>query len=167
MRYFKPVVLCLVLVLVWVGSVSAQIPSQEKEKIDPPAKSLIRKDLLAGEVRKLDPPKRNIFTASPGGWQGIEEFDGLSEIQMTEEQNIEVLEEELPAVYTMALRYIGYVKSGKKITALILFEGEALAVDVGEEIAEGVSVTKISLEDITVVGLDQEPRTFPLEGEIP
>jgi hypothetical protein len=63
------------------------------------------------------------------------------------------------------LRYIGYVKSVQKITALILFEGEALAVDVGEEIAEGVSISKITLEDITVIGPSQEPWKFPLEGE--
>jgi hypothetical protein len=47
---------------------------------------------------------------------------------------------------------------------LILFEGEALAVDVGEEIAESVSISKITLEDITVIGPDNEPQTFPLEG---
>ena len=97
--------------------------------------------------------------------QEIDEFEDMSERRYAEQQNIEALEAELPSVSALGIRFIGYVKSGPKITALILFEGEALAVDVGEEIAEGVSISKITLEDITVIGPDQEPRKFPLEGE--
>ena len=127
MRYFRPIGFSLVLFLFFTAFIFSQDKNQEKTEKKRLSMSLIRKDILALDVKKLDPPKRNIF----------------------------------------GLRYIGYVKSGQKITALILFEGEALAVDVGEEIAEDVSISKITLENITMIGPDQEPRTFPLEGETP
>ena len=162
MRYFRSICFSLVLFLFFFVLVSAQ---QEKTEETRPSVGLIRKDLLALEIKKLDPPKRNIFTPNSAGMQEIDEFEDMSERQYAEQQNIEALEAELPSVSGLGLRFIGYVKSGPKITALILFEGEALAVDVGEEIAEGVSISKITLEDITVIGPDQEPRKFPLEGE--
>jgi Tfp pilus assembly protein PilP len=157
----------LVLFLFFTAVIFSQDIEQEKTEEKRPPVGLIRKDLLALEIKKLDPPKRNIFTPNSAGMQEIDEFEEMNEIQRAEQQNIEALEAELSSVRALGLRFIGYVKSGQKITALILFEGEALAVDVGEEIAEGVSISKITLEDITVIGPDQEPRKFPLEGETP
>ena len=162
MRYFRSICFSLVLFLFFTALVFSQ---QEKTEEKRPPVGLIRKDLLALDIKKLNPPKRNIFTPNSAGMQEIDEFENMNERQRAGQQNIEALEAELPSVRGLGLRFIGYVKSGPKITALILFEGEALAVDVGEEIAEGVSISKITLENITVIGLDQEPRTFPLEGE--
>ncbi len=164
MRYFRSICFSLVLFLFFTAVIFSQ---QEKTEEKRPPVGLIRKDLLAFEIKKLDPPKRNIFTPNSAGMQEIDEFEDMNEIQRAGQQNIEALEAELSSVRALGLRFIGYVKSGQKITALILFEGEALAVDVGEEIAEGVSISKITLEDITVIGPDQEPRKFPLEGETP
>ena len=167
MRYFRSIGVSLVLFLFFTAFIFSHDKNQEKpEKIRPPV-SLIRKDILALDVKKLDPPKRNIFTPNSAGGQEIDEFEDINITQKAEQQNLGALGAELPSVRALGLRYIGYVKSGQKITALILFEGEALAVDVGEEIAEGVSISKITLENITVIGSDQEPRTFPLEGETP
>jgi len=167
MRYFRSMCFSLVLFLFFTAVIFSQDIEQEKTEEKRPPVGLIRKDLLVLEIKKLDPPKRNIFTPNSAGMQEIDEFEEMNEIQRAEQQNIEALEAELSSVRALGLRFIGYVKSGQKITALILFEGEALAVDVGEEIAEGVSILKITLEDITVLGPDQEPRTFPLEGETP
>ncbi|MGD2246464.1 MAG: hypothetical protein PVI11_07965 [Candidatus Aminicenantes bacterium] len=142
-----------------------QKQKKNEEKPDPP--SLIRMDLLVFEEKKLDPPKRNIFTPQSAGWQEPEGPGGLVERNLAGLKGAEAVAQEEPLVGSLGLRYIGYVKSGEKITALILFEGQALAVDEGEMIAEGVNVLKISIEEIEVVGQDQEPQKFPLEGETP
>jgi hypothetical protein len=165
MQYFKSICLSLVLFLFFTTLVSSQDKNQEKEEEKRPPVGLIRMDLLTQKINKLDPPKRNIFVPNSAGRLEVEELENLIERQPVELPNIEALEAEQISPRPLGLRYIGYVKSGQKITALILFEGEALAVDVGEEIAEGVSISKITLEDITVIGPSQEPWKFPLEGE--
>ncbi|MFC2160366.1 hypothetical protein ACFLRX_01805 [Acidobacteriota bacterium] len=167
MQYFRSIGFSLALFLFFTAFISSQDKTQEKmEEIRPPV-GLIRIDLLAVDKKKLNPPKRNIFIPNSSGRSEVEEFEYVSESQRTEleNQNMEELEAEQLSARPFGLKYIGYVKSGKKITALILFEGEALAVDVGEEIAEGVSISKITLEEITVIGPTQEPWKFPLEGE--
>lgn len=166
MQYFKSICLSLVLFLFFTTLVSSQDKNQEKEEEKRPPVGLIRMDLLTQKINKLDPPKRNIFVPNSAGRFEVEELENLIERQPVELPNIEALEAEQISPRPLGLRYIGYVKSGQKITALILFEGEALAVDVGEEIAEGVSISEITLEDITVIGPSQEPWKFPLEGEI-
>lgn len=167
MRYFRSVGFSLVLFLFFMAFISSQDKNQEKTEKKRPPVSLIRKDLLAVDTKKLDPPKRNIFTPNSAGRVKSAAYEDMNERRQAERQNMETLESERLSARSLGLRYIGYVKSGQKITALILFEGEALAVDVGEEIAEGLSISMITLEDITVIGSDQEPRKFPLEGEIP
>lgn len=167
MRYFKSVGFSLVLFLFFTAVIFSQDEIQEKTEEKRPPVSLIRKDLLVVDTKKLDPPKRNIFTPNSAGRVESAAYEDMNERRQAERKNMEALESERPSARSLGLRYIGYVKSGQKITALILFEGEALAVDVGEEIAEGVSISMITLEDITVIGSDQEPRKFPLEGETP
>ena len=167
MRYFRFIGFGLVLFLSFFTFISSQDTSQEQTEVKQSPVSLVRKDLLALNIKKLDPPKRNIFTPNSVGWQEIDEFQSMNERPQSGRQNIEALEAEQSFARSLGIRYIGFVKSGQKMTALILFEGEALAVNVGEEIAPGVSISKITLEDITVTGPDQEPRKFLLEGETP
>jgi len=63
------------------------------------------------------------------------------------------------------IRYIGYVISADKMVALIVFEGNALAVERGELISEGVKIGKITPEEIEIVGSDSQKRRYYLEGE--
>ena len=169
MQYFRSLFFCLslILFLFFTGLVSSQDKNQKKEdeKRKQSPVGLIRMDLLVHDIKKLDPPKRNIFIPNSSGSSTVVEFEEKNVGQLEELQNIEALEAEQFLPRPLNLRYIGYVKSVKKITALILFEGETLAVDIGEEIAEGVSISKITREDITVIGPAQEPWKFPLEGE--
>ena len=51
--------------------------------------------------------------------------------------------------------------------ALIIFDGESLAVEKGELISEGVEIGEITLQDIEVIGPDSNRRKFSLEGEMP
>lgn len=158
---------CMVVLLCLPAFLSSQdqMPKKADEKPDPPR--LIRRDLLVTGNKKLDPPKRNIFTAQSSGWQEPVEFEERGQINRVEREEAEALAQEGMAALTLSLRYIGYVKSGQKMTALILFEGEALAVQEGEMLVEGMTVLRITVEEIEVISPDQESRKFPLEGETP
>jgi len=129
-----------------------------------PRTSYIRMDLLRAEKKPLPPAPRSIFTAQRSKHtvveaerlqEEMERVEGTGDIQR--EQSREYLD----------LRYIGYVRSGTKIVALVIFQGEALAVAEGEMIAEGITVKKIGLEEIEVMGPDSKISMFSLEGELP
>lgn len=62
-------------------------------------------------------------------------------------------------------RYIGYIVFGEKIVALIIIDGNALAVEKGEMISEGVKVGEITPEEIEIMGPDSEKRKYSLEGK--
>ncbi len=66
------------------------------------------------------------------------------------------------------LRYIGfieYTKSSQKITALIILEGQPMAVVEGEVVFEGMRIGKISPQELEVIMPDSTTRKFSLEGE--
>ena len=169
MRYRRLIFFGFVLFLCFTAFLSSQSPDQKTKKTEekPPPPELIRKDLLVFENAELKPPKRNIFTPQSTGIQNPEDFEEQFERERAEQLEVDAMVQEEAALQSLGIRYIGYVKSPRKITALILFEGEALAVNEGEEIAVGVTVSSITLEDIEVIGPDQKPRKFPLEGETP
>ncbi|HEX2695473.1 MAG TPA: hypothetical protein VHP61_06940, partial [Acidobacteriota bacterium] len=65
------------------------------------------------------------------------------------------------------LTYLGYVKSGRKVVALVISGGQALAVAEGEEIVPGQKVEKIGLDRIDVVGPGGTRTSVPIQGEQP
>ncbi|GAG13792.1 unnamed protein product, partial [marine sediment metagenome] len=143
---------------------------QEKEKEKQESTPIIRIDLLQKGQKKLKPPRRNIFIPkrssgeeflyeSQPGVQGqnlLTPDAGKEDPFQNETQNI-----------ILNLRYVGFVKSGKKIVALILLDGEALAVESGDMISEGVEIGKISSEEIEILSPGSKQRRYPLEGEKP
>jgi hypothetical protein len=160
----------LVLLFVAFAAISLQAhirqetPKKEKNGEANPRVSFIRMELLRAEKKPLPPAPRSIFTAKRSGinnfdpeklQEEIERIEGTGGIQR--QQSGEYLD----------LRYIGYVRSGTKIVALVIFQGEALAVAEGEMIVEGITVKKIGLEEIEVIGPDSKPSMFSLEGELP
>ena len=158
----------LLLVLYATVSLPAHIrqetPKKEKNGEVSPRVSFIRMDLLRSEKKPLPPAPRSIFTAkrfvSPaiGAARLQEEMERIEETGgIQREQSGEYLD----------LRYIGYVRSGKKIVALVIFQGEALAVAEGEMIVEGITVKKIEMEEIEIIGPDSKTSMFSLEGEQP
>lgn len=139
---------------------------QKKKPKAKETKSLIRKELLLKERKKLEPPRRIIF--SPRSL-------GLSESQVNSfrtGQNLPESSPETPAALSenrslapSNIRYIGYIHSEGKIVGLIFFEGIALAVEEGEMISAGVKIGKITLKEIEIIGPDSEIRKYSLEGE--
>jgi Tfp pilus assembly protein PilP len=121
-------------------------------------------ELLVFPEKKPARSQRNIFTVQISG--GLEsEFENV----LSNRENIERTEAGQPedqARFAVNIRYMGYVKSGSKITALIVFQGEALAVEKGEMIALELQVVEITTEEIEVIGPDRQLLKFPLEGDL-
>jgi len=130
-------------------------------------KSFIRMDLLSVEEKPMIPPGRNIFTQ-----QSAANFGDLSpeEIERKIEEAMSTPDSTSQGKNSNTsfdLRYLGYVLSRQKIVGLVVFRGEALAVVEGDLIAEGFTVSRINTDEIEVLGPDQEPMMFSIEGEFP
>ena len=121
-------------------------------------------DLLRAEKKPLPPAPRSIFTAQRSEYPNIDTERLQEEIGRIEQTG--GIQREQSGEY-LDLRYIGYVRSGKKIVALVIFQGEALAVAEGEMIVEGITVKKIGTEELEVIGPDSKTSMFSLEGERP
>jgi len=134
---------------------------QKKVPEEVKGKSLIRIDLLVRKARDTAGPRRNIFAPQASLRQE------LFEEQATERnpQVSEALSKESTPPSLINLRYIGYIVSPLKIIGLVIFEDEALAVEEGETLSEGIKVGKITLEEIEIVGPGGASSKFPLEGE--
>jgi len=138
------------------SNLQKKIPEEREEK------SLIRKDLLLRKERELRPPRRNIFSPK-GSFRG--EFISETQEVGANPQGIEASSKEKPSSVIINLRYIGYIDSPQKIIGLIIFENEALAVEEGELLREGIRVGKITPHEIEMIGPDSAKRKFSLEGE--
>ncbi len=135
---------------------------QKKKPKEMEIKSLIRKELLSRDRKKLEPPRRNIF--SPQNPGKIETFQNEKRIAGNPQEIAPISDEEHP-LPSLNIRYIGYIRSGEKIVGLIIFEGNAWAVEKGEVISARVKVGEITQEEIEIIGPNSEKRKFSLEGE--
>jgi hypothetical protein len=164
--------LTLFLVVLWVGPCLAakgeKVEVQQAAKKiseDEVGKSLIRKDLLFGKKEKLSPPTRNIF--SPHAVSKTQ-AELLSE-EVGGSQKIPSPSSEDSARYSEGtkpdLNYLGYVKSGQKIIALIIFEGEALAVIENEMIGTGIRVGNVTSEEVELISASSQKWKYSIEGE--
>ncbi len=145
---------------IWAGEEKLQKKGLEKGG----EKGLIRKDLLLREKIELGNPVRNIFALERSVSREIER--NPVKLQQNQQQN-----PTLPGKYEASsslplnIKYIGYVISDDKMVALIVFGGDALAVEKGEVISEGVKIGEITPEEIEIIGSDSQKRRYYLEGE--
>ena len=145
---------------VWAGGGTLQ----EKGLETGGKKSLIRKDLLLREKIELGNPARNIFTLRRSAGRTIER--NPVQQQQNQQRNPTLPNKyEASSSLPVNIRYIGYVISDEKMVGLIVFEGNALAVENGEVISEGVKIGKITTEMIEIIGSDSQKRRYQLEGE--
>lgn len=175
MRIYKRPVAALVLVLavglcpVWTQSRPKTRPAR-KTVSSKEVKSLIRKDLLQLRTPQAAPPKRNIFAPRSGPNLPAETVPanqpqpaaGFSAADDSAEAKETV---EAPPVITVNLRYIGFIKSPRRLVALVIFEDRAEAVVEGDVVGEGIRIGKVNREQIEVILPDSSTRTFSLEGE--
>lgn len=137
----------------------AAINASPKEE----TKSLIRKDLLRFQRTEAGLPKRNIFAPRSHSSSALplEAQVGIGP------ETVETLpgeEKEQPA-FNVNLRYVGYIESPGRMVALIILEGQAMAVAEGEVVIEGIRIGKISPLEIEIIMPDSTTRKFSLEGE--
>ena len=156
----------IILLIVFLSVVFCLAGYEEKKTDEKPdiktKKSLIRKDLLTIKKDAPKRPRRNIF--SPRG-EAISEEDVATLISSRDFEEQESSAEEETPFFTMSLRYIGYIDAGERIVALIIYEGEAMAVEEGEMINEQFKVGKVTRDKLDIIGPGEEIKEFPLEGE--
>jgi len=143
------------------GVSDGKIKGKAKKKDE--EKSLVRKHLLSWEKKEMDLPLRNIFFPKSSG-QGMSYFEATGENPDFSRETADNMKEgKMSSV--LDLKYIGYISSGEKIVAVVIFEGEARAVEKGDMIFEGFSVAKISMEEMEIIGPDSKKRKYCLEGD--
>jgi len=142
---------------------AAGLAAEEKavaaKKPAPPP--LVRVDLLKTLPPDTAAPIRDIF--SPGRAVAPPESD--PETPDEDESDLEGSEEAVPGKPVLDLVYIGWVTSGRKVVALVMSEGQTLAVVEGEEIVPGLKVDKIGPDRIEVIGPGGERTSVPVQGE--
>lgn len=67
---------------------------------------------------------------------------------------------EAAPAFTLTLSYLGPVSGGGKTLALVTVNGQTLPVAVGDEVAPGYKVLRITTDAIVVEGPNAETRTF-------
>jgi hypothetical protein len=65
----------------------------------------------------------------------------------------------------LELAYLGFVRSGERVTAIVIFQGQTLTVAVDEEIAPGYRVTRLTPDEIEVTGPAAAKKVFYRQGE--
>jgi hypothetical protein len=150
--------------------IPAAAPAQKKadaaKKPDPAP--LVRVDLLGVPPAEPAAPIRSIF--SPGRAIATPEPVPPAEISdapVEDGAGLETPEGASPEQPASDLAYVGYVRSGRKVVALVISGGQALAVAEGEEVVPGLKVEKIGPDRIEVVGPDGKRMSVPVQGEQP
>lgn len=126
-----------------------------------PKKPLIRKDLLVFGSGEIAPPVRDIFRPKSVGLPAVRRSAGPA-VKVPEAPRPDA-----PQTFTLNLSYIGSIKSGGRIIALVLRNGQTVSVADGDEIAPGYKVVRVTAEEIVVEGPNAERKTFLRQGDRP
>ncbi len=164
-----------VLIFLYASSVLYPGLSSQGEKVEVQEKkekrSLIRKELLVPPDKSLPPTKRNIFTRGrPQAGMNAGEISPSGNFQETEGINFPgqpKQKEETAEKIRIDVKYIGYVRSGERVVALILLEGKTYAVESGDVLEAGMTIGKITPDDMEIFDQSSESIRINLEGEKP
>jgi hypothetical protein len=128
----------------------------------PADKPLVRKDLLVFGRAETTPTLRDIFRPAPAA-------PGAVPVRIRPALRPDAAApsaEALPS-FNLNISYIGSVKSGGQMLALILRGGQTESVRQGDEITPGYKVVSLTTEAIVVQGPTGETRTFQKQGDRP
>jgi Tfp pilus assembly protein PilP len=123
-------------------------------------KPLVRKDLLVLRTGEIDPPLRDIFRPKPAAAAGRPARPSVR-------PGPSAPEPEPAPTFTLNLSYVGSIKSGGRIIALVLRGGQTFSVSEGDEIVPGYRVLRVTAEAVVVRGPTGETRTFAKQGDRP
>jgi hypothetical protein len=139
-------------------------PTAEKAAAAKASKPLIRMDLLQKGDRNAAFVKRDIFIPqSDLGLSGT--LSAPPGVRMAKAGAAGESAAPEPQALSLNVRYLGFIQSKQKMTALVLFEGQAVAVAEGDALGPAWKVVKISAGLIEIQGEDGKSQTFALEGE--
>jgi len=124
-------------------------------------KPLVRKDLLVFGSGEIAAPVRDIFRPKTSAPSVVRRAGGPAV------KSAAVSQQDAPPSFTLNLSYIGSIKSGGQIIALVLRNGQTVSVGEGDEIAPGYKVVGVTAEAIVIQGPNSERKTFPRQGDRP
>jgi hypothetical protein len=146
--------------------------TQEKAGVDTKPERIIRLDLLKPKKREMSLPVINIFTGQRDENLSVSEHRGIpitnrptGDLSQGIDVSVNEGEERNPGIQDFNLKYLGYVASLEKKVALILYNGEFLAVERGTVLPGGIEIIEITSTTVTVKGSGSEKRVLKLEGE--
>ena len=125
------------------------------------AKPLIRRDLLVFGSGEAPPPVRNIFRPKLAAPAAAFRPAAAPAPPAAAPRPAPA------ATFTLSLSYIGSIKSGGRMIALVLVSGKTLSVGEGDEIVPGYRVVQLTADEVVVEGPNAERKTFPRQGDRP
>lgn len=155
------------LIFLWLAGLNTLAVDKNKKEESlksQPKQSLIHKELLAITRREPDLPQRNIFAPRLSKIKN-------SQLAMDTSFNSQSLKMTKPSKASgvssspLDLRYVGYIDNGEKVVGLIIFEGQAVAVQEGDKLNEEIKVGKITTKEIEIIGPDSYHQQYSLQGE--
>ncbi len=136
---------------------------REKTPAAKPSAPLVRKDLLVFAADDVSPPRRDIFHPRSSGLP-VAPSPGPAKAAAPKRKGASVPEAQ---AFVLDLVYVGSVRAGGTITALITRNGQTTPVAVGDEIIPGYRVLRITADEIEVEGPNSERKTFTRQGDRP
>jgi hypothetical protein len=132
----------------------------------PPTRTpIIRLDLLAAAGEEGLSPSRDIFVPKPAvSVPAVMDHSDLSGLPLAESRFPEV--GGVSYRQSVHLTYTGYVSSGSFYIALIVYQGQPMAVAEGEEIGPGIRIVRITPDKLEIAEPDSEVKAFPIEGDL-
>jgi len=125
-------------------------------------KPLVRRDLLVFGSGEIAAPVRDIFRPKTAAVPGAARRAGGPAVK-----SAAVSQTDASPSFNLTLSYIGSIKSGGQIIALVLRNGQTVSVGEGDEIAPGYKVVGVTAEAIVIQGPNSERKTFPRQGDRP
>ncbi len=140
-------------------ALSATIPAEDVSK------PLIRRDLIRQAAPVFPPLKRDPFSVVPFAG-GQESFDNpaFGAVPPPARETPPIIETAPPAPL---VRFVGFLRNNKSndYTALVLVDGAASAVSVGDTFGQGWIVLKITEKELTVQDPAGTTQVFAIQGE--
>lgn len=142
-----------------LGGALALVAAQTTEAPKP----LVRKDLLVFGSGQIAAPVRDIFRPKTSAAPAAVRLPGGPAVKPP----AGIAVPEAAPAFALNVSYIGSIKAGGHIIALVLRGGQTLSVGEGDELAPGYKVVGVTAEAIVVQGPNGERKTFPRQGDRP
>ena len=126
-------------------------------------KPLVRKDLLVFGKGEISPPLRDIFRPKSSGAAPAAVRPAGPAVKPPPGAPAP----DVAPAFNLNVSYIGAIKSGGQMIALVLRGGQTLSVKEGDEVAPGYKVVGLTAEAIVIQGPTGETKTFPRQGDRP